>query len=61
MRRAIIDKGVQVPPHATVGVDHEQDAARGLTVSAEGVTVVPKGFLFPVASRGREPVPQTAS
>ncbi|NBU39786.1 MAG: glucose-1-phosphate adenylyltransferase [Planctomycetia bacterium] len=61
VRRAIIDKGVQVPPHATVGVDHEQDAARGLTVSAEGVTVVPKGFLFPVASRGREPVPQTAS
>ena len=61
VRRAIIDKGVQVPPHATVGVDHAQDAARGLTVSAEGVTVVPKGFLFPVASRGREPVPQTAS
>jgi glucose-1-phosphate adenylyltransferase len=46
VRRAIIDKGVHVPPGATVGVDHEEDAARGLAVSAEGVTVVPKGFCF---------------
>ena len=46
VRRAIIDKGVRVPPGATVGVDPGEDAARGLTVSSEGVTVVPKGFCF---------------
>jgi len=46
VRRAIIDKGVHVPPNVTVGVDPEEDAARGLAVSAEGVTVVPKGFCF---------------
>ena len=27
---------------ATVGVDRELDAARGFTVTADGVTVVPK-------------------
>jgi glucose-1-phosphate adenylyltransferase len=46
VRKAIIDKGVRVPAGATIGVDHAEDAARGLTVSAEGVTVVPKGFAF---------------
>jgi glucose-1-phosphate adenylyltransferase len=46
VRRAIIDKGVHVPPGTAVGVDPEEDAARGLAVSAEGVTVVPKGFCF---------------
>jgi glucose-1-phosphate adenylyltransferase len=44
VRRAIIDKGVQVPAGVAVGVDPIEDAARGLAVSTEGVTVVPKGF-----------------
>jgi glucose-1-phosphate adenylyltransferase len=61
VRRAIIDKGVHVPPGVAVGVDHEEDAARGLTVSAEGVTVVPKGYLFPAVSAGRAPAPRVAS
>jgi len=43
VRRAIIDKGVRVPPGMTIGFDSGEDAARGLTVSPEGVTVVPKG------------------
>ena len=46
VRRAIIDKGVCVPPGMTIGFDLEQDVARGLTVSPQGVTVVPKGHQF---------------
>jgi glucose-1-phosphate adenylyltransferase len=44
VRRAIIDKGVHVPAGLAIGVDAAEDAARGLTVSPGGVTVVPKGF-----------------
>ena len=56
LRRAILDKDVRVPAGLQIGVDPEEDAARGLTVSAAGVTVVPKGHVFdelalPVAAR----------
>jgi glucose-1-phosphate adenylyltransferase len=51
VRRAIIDKGVRIPAGVSVGVDPEEDAARGLAVSPDGVTVVPKGHVFrPVVS-----------
>lgn len=43
VRRAIIDKGVQVPAGVEIGLDPEHDRARGLTVTEGGVTVVPKG------------------
>jgi glucose-1-phosphate adenylyltransferase len=43
VRRAILDKDVRVLEGAQVGVDQEQDRARGFTVSAGGVTVVGKG------------------
>jgi len=43
VRRAIIDKGVQVPAGMSIGFNAEEDAARGLTVSPQGVTVVAKG------------------
>jgi glucose-1-phosphate adenylyltransferase len=43
LRRVILDKGVVVPPGATVGVDHEEDRARGFRVSDGGVVVVGKG------------------
>ncbi|HEY2146734.1 MAG TPA: hypothetical protein VGH32_02275 [Pirellulales bacterium] len=42
VRRAIIDKGVQIPPGATVGYDPEEDRARGFTVSDNGITVIAK-------------------
>jgi glucose-1-phosphate adenylyltransferase len=46
IRNAIIDKSVTVPPGTTIGVDPEQDRARGFTVMPSGVTAVPKRYRF---------------
>jgi glucose-1-phosphate adenylyltransferase len=43
VRRAILDKNVVVPDNAQVGVNEEEDRARGFTVSDSGITVVGKG------------------
>jgi glucose-1-phosphate adenylyltransferase len=48
LRRAIIDKGVAVPPGTTIGVDHEHDRARGFHISEGGVVVIGKGQVVPV-------------
>jgi len=48
LRRAIIDKGVFVPPGTTIGVDHAADRARGFHVSDGGVVVLGKGHVIPV-------------
>lgn len=42
VRRAIIDKGVHIPPGTEVGFDQEHDRARGFTVSDGGVVVIAK-------------------
>lgn len=42
--RAIIDKHVEIPPHAEIGIDHDLDRKRGFTVSPGEVTVVPKNM-----------------
>jgi glucose-1-phosphate adenylyltransferase len=42
IRRAIIDKRVNIPPGTTIGYDHEQDRARGFTVTEKGITVIAK-------------------
>jgi glucose-1-phosphate adenylyltransferase len=47
VRNTILDKNVVVPPGARIGVDPEEDAARGFTVSAGGVTVVGKNERVP--------------
>jgi glucose-1-phosphate adenylyltransferase len=46
VQKCIIDKGVFVPPGETVGYDREADLGRKLTISEQGVVVVPKGYRF---------------
>ena len=43
IRKAIIDKNVIIPPNTRIGFDRIEDEKRGFHVSANGVTVVPKG------------------
>jgi glucose-1-phosphate adenylyltransferase len=42
VRRAIIDKGVVIPPGMTIGYDGDEDRRR-FTVSDGGIVVIPKG------------------
>ena len=42
IRRAIIEKDVQIPEGTDVGYDLEKDRARGFTVSPGGVVVIPR-------------------
>jgi len=42
IRRAIIDKFVQIPPGIEIGYDLEQDRARGFTISPNGIVTVAK-------------------
>ena len=41
-----MDKDVIVPPGTRIGVNPEEDRARGFTVTDSGVVVVPKGYVF---------------
>src|SRR5919112_131479 len=43
IRNVIADKNVVIADGALVGVDHDEDRRRGLTVSEGGVTVIGKG------------------
>jgi glucose-1-phosphate adenylyltransferase len=43
VRRAIVDKESIIRAGASVGLNRDVDKARGCTVSAAGITVVPKG------------------
>ena len=45
LRRCIIDKSVRVPPGVKIGGNPAVDSTR-FTVSENGVTVVPKGYIF---------------
>ena len=42
IRRAIIDKNVQLPPDTVIGYDMEEDRKRGFTVSENGIVVISK-------------------
>ncbi len=46
IRRAIIDKGLDIPPRTEIGHDPESDRQR-FHVSKDGIVVVPKGYRFP--------------
>ena len=43
IRRAIIDKGVKVPPGMKIGYDPDFDRHRGLTITDNGIVVIAKG------------------
>ena len=45
IHRAIVDKEVIIPAGTRIGMDPEEDRRR-FTVSAEGITVVPRGMRF---------------
>ncbi len=45
IRRAIIDKEVQVPPHTTIGYNLEHDRQRGFTVTEQGIVIIAKSEL----------------
>ena len=47
VRRAIIDKNVVIPDNARIGMDREEDRARGFTVTESGLVVIGKGRLIP--------------
>jgi glucose-1-phosphate adenylyltransferase len=47
LRRAIIDKGVLVPPGVSIGVDLEADRVRGFHISEGGIVVLGKGEVVP--------------
>ena len=42
IRRAIIDKNVVVADGEEIGYDHDQDRAKGYTVTDSGIVVVPR-------------------
>jgi glucose-1-phosphate adenylyltransferase len=46
IRRAIVDKNIRIPPDTVIGYDAEQDRARGITVSGEGIAVVSSDARF---------------
>ena len=46
LRRVIVDKDVTIPPGTRIGLDPDDDRARGFTVTEQGVTVVPKSYTF---------------
>lgn len=43
IRRAIIDKGVHIPPGTEIGYDPDHDRERGFTVTPSGVVVIARG------------------
>jgi glucose-1-phosphate adenylyltransferase len=46
IRNAIIDKNVHIPDGVAIGVNLDDDRARGFTVTDKGVVAVPKSYTF---------------
>ncbi len=42
LKNCILDKNSVIPPDTRIGVDHEEDLARGFKVTEGGITVVPE-------------------
>jgi glucose-1-phosphate adenylyltransferase len=50
VRNAIVDKDTVIPPGTRIGVDPEEDRARGFTVSENGITVLGKATKVPASA-----------
>ncbi len=46
LRRCIVDKNVVIPDGMKIGLNVEEDRARGFTITDKGVVVVPKSYTF---------------
>ena len=46
VRNAIIDKNVHVPEGTQIGVNLDDDRARGFSISDQGIVAVPKSYIF---------------
>jgi glucose-1-phosphate adenylyltransferase len=57
VRRAIVDKGVHIPPYCRIGYDEEEDRRR-FTVTDTGLVVIPKGA---VIESTESPLPHSAA
>lgn len=55
IRRAIIDKGVEIPPDIEIGYDLEADRRRGFQVTQSGLVVIAKEDIIEPAQRGGKP------
>ena len=63
IRRAIIDKGVSIPPGTEIGFDAAKDRARGFLVTDYGITVIAKtdgtgGHYFEGEAGDASPLPR---
>jgi glucose-1-phosphate adenylyltransferase len=43
LRRAIVDKGVRIPPDVRIGFDLAEDRRRGLTITESGIVIIAQG------------------
>jgi glucose-1-phosphate adenylyltransferase len=45
IKRAVLDRGCRIPAGTTIGVNHEDDRARGFRVSSQGIVLVTPDML----------------
>ena len=53
IRRAIIDKNVEIPPGVEIGYDEEADRQRGFCISPSGIVVIGKNDRVQASSDSR--------
>jgi glucose-1-phosphate adenylyltransferase len=46
IKKSIIDRGIIIPDNAIIGFDRGLDLKRGFTISADGVTIIPRKYRF---------------
>lgn len=46
LKRAIVDRGILMPDKMRIGVFHDEDKARGFTISPGGYVIVPRNYQF---------------